>query len=273
MAAVPASGQPQPQALPTPLQFVSHLDLECFRTEPYQPPDTTILTRHINPVLADLPEEEVRLGAREQLCVPVAKNHILPPDEVLAFIQYVDLSCYRIEGQPVDRTLTLSHLNPQLVDLPRREIVITIPEQLCVPVVKNGVYPPDEILRLISYIDLKCYLEEPQEPLYKALTLSHLNPELAGLRPHDVRVTYNKQLCVPVQKNNEEIPPEVLRIVQWIDLEKYDIVTPPLLEPVRLTIDHINPSLKWLPTEEVTIQYGHQLMLPVAKDDMIPPAE
>ena len=76
-----ASAQPQVQALPSALRFISSLDLECFKTSPYTPPATAIVTRHINPVLTGLPVETVTLGLREQLCVPVAKNGVIPPHE------------------------------------------------------------------------------------------------------------------------------------------------------------------------------------------------
>lgn len=270
-SATSASGQPQAQALPTPLRFVSHVDLECFRTDAYQPPAVNIFTRHINPVLTDLPAETVTLGQRQQLCVPVAKNNVLPPPEVLEFVKYVDLACYQIKGITVNRPLNLRHLNPQLQGMPDKDIVITSPNQLCVPVVKNGLYPPAEIRQLVAFIDLKCYLAQPQTPMNKALTLSHLNPVLTNLPTHDANVTYNRQLCVPVQKNDEQMPPEVFNIVRYLDLEKYDISTPALPTPFQLAINHLNPSLSWLPTEPVTMYYGQQLALPVAKNGLIPP--
>jgi hypothetical protein len=274
VATSPATGQtlpPAPLALPTPLRLASHLDLECFKTDPYQLPVTSVFTRHINPVLTDLPSETVIVGAREQLCVPVAKNNVLPPADVLPFIQYVDLSCYRIQGGTVNRTLSLRHLNPQLSTLPAKTVTITTPQQLCVPVVKNGAYPPAEVKALISYIDLKCYLAQPQTVMNKTLTLSHLNPVLTNLERHNATVTYNRQLCVPVQKNNEPIPTEVFNIVRYLDLEKYDIATPALPAPLTLTLNHLNPSLSGLPAEKATIQYGTQLALPVAKNGVIPP--
>ena len=82
----------------TPRAFASALDLECFRINQYAPPATNIVTTHLNPVLANLPVETVTLGVREQLCVPVAKNNVIPPQAVLDFVKYVDLSCYRIQG-------------------------------------------------------------------------------------------------------------------------------------------------------------------------------
>lgn len=271
--AAAASTPPQVQALPSPLRFVSNLDLECYKTDPYVPPITALIgTRHLNPVLAGLPAEANPLGTREQLCVPVAKNNVIPPAEILAFIRYVDLACYRTQGQAVNQTLRLDHLNPQLSGLPTKSVVITAPQQLCVPVAKNGVFPPTEVRRLVSFIDLKCYAAFPQAPLDRSLVLSHLNPVLSNLPRHEARVTYNRQLCVPVQKNNQAIPPDVLDIVRWIDLEKYDIVTPALPAVVNLTINHLNPLLAGLPTERVSMAGAQQLMLPVAKNGVIPPA-
>ncbi|MEV6906588.1 hypothetical protein [Amycolatopsis sp. NPDC051071] len=49
-------------------------------------------------VLAELPPETTRLGERTQLCVPVAKNGVLPPRGILDYVRWVDLSCYRIDG-------------------------------------------------------------------------------------------------------------------------------------------------------------------------------
>jgi hypothetical protein len=273
-AAASAPAQlPTPAALPSPLRFVSYLDLECFPTELYQPPDTVIVTRHLNPVLADLPEEKTRLGVREELCVPVAKNDLFPPRDVLPFIQFVDLSCYRIEGEEVNVPLRLDHLNPLLAELfPAREVAILFPVQLCVPVMKNGVEPPDEVRRLVSFIDLKCYLEKPPEPLGLDLTLTHLNPVLVDrLPPHKAVVLDNRELCVPVQKDDQQIPDDVLNIVRWIDLEKYDIKAEPLREPVTLTLDHLNPLLADLPTEKVTLTQARHLMVPVAKNGEFPP--
>jgi len=115
-------------------------------------------------------------------------------------------------------------------------------------------------------------VESPQVPLNKTITLSHLNPVLGHLPPHGAFITYNRQLCVPVQKNNQAIPFDVFNIIRWIDLEMYDIGTPALTNPFGLNIRHINPSLVNLPPEQVVIQQAFQLGLPVAKNGLIPPA-
>lgn len=273
-AGVAASAPPPApaQALPSPLRFVSNLDLECFPTAPYQPPSTVaIVTRHLNPVLAHLPAEPTPLGTRVQLCVPVAKNNVIPPPEVLQFIRFVDLACYRTTGQNVGFPLQLNHLNPLFATLPPRNVAILSPVQLCVPVMKNGVAPPPAVRRLVSFIDVKCYVETPQVPLNRTVTLTHLNPVLGHLPPAGAAINANRQMCVPVQKNDQQIPPDVLNIVRWIDLEKYDIVTPPLAAPVNLTLNHLNPLLAGLPAEPVTLTQARQLMLPVAKNGLIPP--
>lgn len=259
--------------LPSPARFVSNLDLECFRTTPYTPGPlpAPIVLSHLNPVLAQQARWEITsLGARSQLCTPVAKNGVIPPPGVLDFVQFVDLSCYRISGPSLNRSLVLNHLNPVLGHLPRKEVTVFAPEQLCLPVVKNDSMPPDEVLKLVQYIDLVCYRETPQVAMNESLKLTQLNKELSFLPTAEVRVTFNRQLCVPVRKNNQDIPDDVLKIVQWIDLEKYD-VTALTVPTFSLKLRHINPLLERLPTEEATITGRHQLALPVAKNGFGPP--
>jgi hypothetical protein len=258
-------------AVPTPKELVSSLDLECFKTSPYDPPAVGLTLRHLNPVLSGLPIEPVRLGTRDQLCVPVVKNTAFPPPAALDFIRYIDLSCYRVLGPALDRSLVLSHLNPVLQDLPRKEVRLNRPEQLCVPVAKNGVLPGAEVLRVIRHIDLLCYGLTPNTPMNRALTLRQLNPVFVDqIPPASVRVTYSRQLCVPVYKAGDNVPPDVLDIVRWIDLEKYDIVAP-AITPVNLTLRHLNPVLGNLPAERATLTGAAQLAVPVAKNGQTPP--
>ncbi|MEO3814406.1 hypothetical protein ABGB17_35875 [Sphaerisporangium sp. B11E5] len=258
-------------ALPTPKDLTAYLDLECFRTNPYQPPTTTLTIRHINPVLTGLPIETVTLGQREQLCVPVAKNTQVPPSTVIDFIRYIDLACYKITGTTVTTGLVLSHLNPLFQSLPRTQISMNTPQQLCVPVIKNNVVPPAEVLSLVRHIDLKCYAITPNAPLNQQLSLRQLNPVLVNQIPtHGAQVLYARQLCVPVQKAGDNIPSQIFGIVRWIDLEKFDIVTP-TLPTVTLNLRHINPVLAGLPSETAILQGATQLALPVAKNGNFPP--
>jgi hypothetical protein len=267
--------QRAPLALPSPLRFVSNLDLECFRTSPHTLTLPGALTlSHLNPVLSAAAPWTVppTVGPRMQLCSPVAKNGVLPPTDVLQFIRYIDLACYRIGGPSINVPLTLSHLNPLLTTLPRRQVTVMFPEQLCLPVIKNNSVPPEEVLRLLRFIDLVCYREAPQVPLDLPLNLRQLNPVLGHIPPTDVRVGANRQLCVPVRKNNQQIPDDVLRIVRWIDLEKFDITVPTAFTPVNLQLRHVNPLLASMPIEQAQLQARWQLALPMAKNGQDPPA-
>ncbi|WP_459800205.1 hypothetical protein [Herbidospora sp. RD11066] len=258
-------------ALPSPKMLTAYLDLECFRTNAYQPPPTTLMLRHINPVLANLPTEIVTLGLRDQLCVPVAKNDQQPPPPALDFIKFIDLACYRISGSNVGIGLVLSHLNPLFQNFPRTQVSMGGPQQLCVPVIKNNVVPPAEVLALVRHIDLKCYGVFPNTPMGAQISLRQLNPVLVPQIPnHPVRVGPARQLCVPVQKAGDVIPDQILGIIRWIDLEKFDLdvaATP----QVTLTLRHINPVLAGLPQEQAILTGSGQLALPVAKNGALPP--
>ncbi|TMR30519.1 hypothetical protein ETD85_28880 [Nonomuraea zeae] len=258
-------------ALPTPKDFVSNLDLDCYKTTTYQPPAITLLLRHLNPVLGNLPPVQVTLGQREQLCVPVAKNNVLPPAGVLDYLRFVDLSCYRVTGPAINQTLGLRHLNPVLQNVPGISVTLNLPQHLCVPVAKNGVVPAPDILRVISHIDLLCYAHQPNPSMNRALTLTQLNPVLTGQIPtRTVQVTAARQLCVPVQKSGDDIPPDVLTIVRWVDLEKFD-VSSPAISPVPLTLRHLNPVLGNLPPEDLRLTGAAQLAVPVSKNGVVPP--
>jgi hypothetical protein len=200
-------------------------------------------------------------------------GHEQPDPAGLNFIRFVALACYRTSGATVNLPLNLRHLNPALAGQPPKNVVVTAaPTQLCLPVAKNGVLPPPEVLRLVSSIGLKCYAETPAVALNRALSLSHLSPVLGGLPAHQAAVTTNRQLCLPVQTTTQAIPADVLNIVRWIDLERYDIATPPLAAPVHLTLTHLNPAFASLPTETASLASAQQLMLPVATNGLIPPA-
>lgn len=271
--AATAAPQKSPILPPSPLRYVSSLDLECFRTTPYTPPPLAapIVLSHLNPVLAEQARWTIQsLGPRTQLCSPVAKNGQIPSEDVLDFVRYTDLSCYRITGPNINYPVKLSHLNPVLKDFPVRGVTLGAPEQLCVPVIKNQSVPPDEVLRFVRYIDLACFRETPQASLNTQLKLTQLNKELSDIPTTLVDVRLNRQLCVPVRKNNQEIPDDVLKIVQYIDLEKFDIAapTPPA---VQLRLRHINPLLTGLPIEPATLVGREQLAVPMAKNGQIPP--
>ncbi|MDN3359973.1 hypothetical protein [Actinomadura sp. DC4] len=266
---VPASSA---QVLPGPRAFVSNLDLECRRTNPYTPAFPPFLTRHLDPALTGLPAERVVLGPRQQLCVPVAKSGVIPPRGVIDFIRHVDLSCYQIKGLSVNFTLRLRQLNPVLAGLPGHTAVMGSPQQLCVPVIKNGSVPPPDVVALVRYIDLKCYAITPTFAPGTSLSLTHLNPVLSGVPPHRGILRNSRQLCVPVRKANQAVPAAILNIVRWIDLEKFDLATTTAISPVQLRLSHINPLLAGLPVERAVVSGPLQLAVPVAKNGVIPPS-
>lgn len=196
------------------LAYVRWIDLACYeaRSEPTE--NYELKLSHLNPVLREmgLPAEKVTVGALEQVCVPVAKNGVAPPDDVLRVVEHVDVACYEIRPHDVTREfrLHLTHLNPVLRRLGLTEDKVTVgtPEQLCVPVAKNGHKPPDGALRYVRWMDLKKYeAKSSAERRPIPLTLSHLNPQYASSSRFDIELWGIDQLAVPVAKNGQ-VPPD-----------------------------------------------------------------
>ena len=273
--ALPSAVTAQP--LPTPGQFVRNLDVRCYKI-PNQPPlNVNLRLDHLNPVLVNqgLPPEFVTLFEPQELCVPVQKDHQVPPDNVLPFIRYVDLKCYRISGPPLGVTLNLSQLNPVIASKFGQEVKVAVhePQQLCVPVAKNNLIPPPEIRRLISQLDIKCYRVESDQIVGGDVNLTHLNPLFSNTSPELVKFVQQgpRQLCVPVAKNQQIPPSEVLPIIRFSDVLCYDILGAPL--NMQLALTHLNPVLRnmGLPVENVPVTGSTKLCVPVAKNGVFPP--
>ena len=101
----------------------------------------------MNPLFSGTPTEATTIvgPAPQQLCVPVAKNNQNPnPAAVAQIIRYSDVLCYNHVGLPLDKALTLKHLNPVLraMGLPDEHVKVTESHKLCVPVAKNNMFPP-----------------------------------------------------------------------------------------------------------------------------------
>jgi len=267
----------QAAALPTPFRFVSQLDLKCYKTPSAVVPNQPLQLTHLNPVLQGmgLPPEYVVVRELQETCVPVAKNNVMPDASVFPFARFVDLACYRIDAPPVTTAvnLVLTHLNPVLrqMGVPQEAVTLGRAQQLCVPVAKNNVIPPADVLRVVQHIDMKCYDVNVNYGLNRNLNIRHLNPVLAGLPPENNFVSWRQQLCVPVAKNNQPIPPDVLNIIRWLDLEKFQIQAPPLPNAVPLVLRHLNPLLANWPQTQVSLYQASTLLLPVAKNNVIPP--
>jgi hypothetical protein len=263
------------QALPSPKALVSGLDLECYRT-PGQALNVELTLTHLNPVLQalGLPQHKVKIKELAQTCVPVRKNNSMPGPLALSFIRHIDFACYRLEAEqfPNPIAINLTHLNPVLANLPQHNVFLEGPAQLCLPVAKNGVLPPPEVLALVQYIDLECYQTDPQPHPQFTVGLTQLNPQLNVIPPHPMTLDWQpRQLCVPVRKNAQFIPPPFLNVIRWIDLEKFSANPAVLIAPVNVQLQHLNPLFANLPWIPVVLHEAAALLVPVAKNGAIPP--
>lgn len=271
LGAVPMPGHAQLPA--SPRRFVDFLDVRCYQISNQPPLNVPLRLGHLNPVLSGLPIESVTLQDPQQLCVPVQKETQVAPADTAAFIKFVDWKCYGITGPAVNFPLTLTQLNPIISNLfgPTLNVTLRQPQQLCVPVVKNGVTPPANVLQLVQWLDVKCYGIDPVQTIVKPITLTHLNPLFATLPKEVSQVGVPSQVCVPVTKNGAQPPANILPYIQYADVLCYGASGNPLGQ--NLTLSHINPVLTamGLPRENVFIGNSLKLCVPVAKNGVFPP--
>ena len=266
---IPASVQAQLPA--SPRRFVDFLDVRCYAITNQPALGLALRLDHLNPVLQNLPFENVTLGSPQQLCVPVQKETNVPPADTLPFIRFVDWKCYGITGEPINVPLNLTQLNPVMANLFGPNVAVTLrePQQLCVPVVKNTANPPANVLQLVRELDVKCYRAENTSTITKQIKLTHLNPLFGGIAPEISTVGVPQQLCVPVMKNQKVPPANILPYVQYADVLCYRASGAPLGQ--NLMLRHINPQLTTLPIENVFIGSSLKLCVPVAKNGVFPP--
>lgn len=274
--------------LPTPYDLVSNLDLACHNVRGGQTPARSVTINHLNPVLraVGMKKELAQLGRLEQLCVPVAKNNVTPPRPALDYIRWIDLACYKAESDYIPpeelNPLKLSHLNPVLreMGLPPEKVIVGPLEQVCVPVEKKKpnasddeqIEPPDYVKRLIEHVDVACYAIKPHNETDDFhLHLTHLNPVLKD-KEDDITAKMPEQLCVPVAKNGWIPPRNIRSIVQWIDLKKYEAVSPEVApRPIPLTLSHLNPLYAESESFDIHMYGIDQIAVPVAKNGKTPP--
>ena len=139
IASTPAQAQ-------IPDSVIPYLDLKCYGiTDPNGGPlpalNFPLHLDHLNPLFQQLgiPPEDVLLLDPFQLCVPVAKNGVIPPGEAREYIQYIDLKCYHMETDPtpLNLGLVLIHLNPVLHGFQPEFVTVQDPQKGCVPVAKT----------------------------------------------------------------------------------------------------------------------------------------
>ncbi len=260
------------EELPTPFDFVSNLDLACYESTAEPPPAAGVELHHLNPAMKGM-SQQAALGDLERVCLPVMKNGSEPPAETLDFIRWVDLACYKATAEPVDVSLDIRHLNPQLAGLPDETVRVVELRQLCLPVRKRRLLMnppiPEHVQRLIEHVDVACYrLEEDTLDANLPLTLSHHNPIVKSLDLDDraTNLRSARQLCLPVSKNDQEVPPDVLHVVQWVDFLRYALDPVPPVS-IALRLRHLNPLYAAQPWFDVTLSTppNLQLMVPIAK--------
>jgi hypothetical protein len=194
-----------------------------------------------------------------------------------AFVRNLDVRCYKIPNQPrLGVNLRLDHLNPALVGmgLPFEQVDVAEPQELCVPVYKNGIQPPATVFPFIRFLDWKCYgITGPS--LNLPLNLNQLNPVITNIlgATANIVVREPQQLCVPVQKNNSVPPAAVLQLLRWLDVKCYRVDNaPPIPAGAAVTLSHLNPLIT-NPAETVNfLAPAHQLCVPVMKNQVPPPA-
>jgi hypothetical protein len=127
--------------------------------------------------------------------------------------------------------------------------------------------------QFVRFLDLRCYQILDQPPLNVPLVLTHLNPVLinAGAPAENVVLQEPQDLCVPVRKENQVIPPQSLPFLQYADLKCYGIQGPPL--NLTLQLSQLNPVIAGLfgPNATVVVREPQQLCVPVIKEDQMPP--
>ena len=274
------SGTAAAQQLPTPLGLASQLDLECHAAQGPAPVQSLFL-RQLNPVLqGKLPNQVAQIGALEDVCVPVAKNNQIPGPNAFSIARWVDLACYDASAPLVDVKVHLSHLNPVLANLPNEVVTLKKLDQFCAPVKKNNVNPPPAVHAIVKHFDFACYeLEEPTQNVQFPLMLSHLNPVIQGMNLPNraVRMQRAKQLCVPVAKNNQPVPQPALSFISWLDFLRYDVTplapaaVPAYQAPIPLVLTHLNPLFTNAPSFATVLQAPLKLLVPVAKNNVLPP--
>jgi len=212
------------QVFPPPpaLDYIQWIDLACYNMQTNPTPlGLPLILRHLNPVLQQLgaQPEFVVVQDPQKVCVPVAKifpdgTPAFPPPPILMSIQYIDQKGYGITDTagnplpPLGIPLHLDHLNRALQawGAPPEDVLTDVPQQLTVPVAKNGILPSAVDLPVISMIDEKCYAlldpnGNPLPPLLLPQVLFQLNPVLQNVPPTPVLIQEPQQLCVPVAKS------------------------------------------------------------------------
>jgi hypothetical protein len=220
-------------------------ELACFDT-PGAPLGLELRLTELDPALAQLGVTAHSAAVRElvRTCVavgPAATRAAVPP---------VDLACYRIEAAPLPEPamLAVAYTSELLALVPDHTATLVQPVELCLPVVRDGAAPPaPDVRRLIQSIALECCaVDGPGRPI-----------------------------CVPVAKNSERIPRDVLDVVRRVGVERLAFrsagpAAAPGAPGTRVVLHHLNPLLATLPAVAVVLHQASGRMVPVSR--RAPPA-
>jgi hypothetical protein len=264
----------------SPRRFVDNLDERCYQILPPQPPlNLQLALSFLDPVLVKkgLHPDAVVLQEPQKLCVPIEKNNTPPPGDTLPFIANLDWKCYGVKGASLGVKLQLTQLNKIAAKLlgPTVDVTVGEPQQLCVPVMKNKFVPQPAVQHLVQFVDVECYaVKSNQKVAGQAITLSHLNPLFKTRPPETLKFTAPPtQLCVPVAKDGQTPPSDVLPFVQHADVLCYPMGGINLDSLLTLTqLDPVMLAHKVAP-EKVSAGAARSLCLPVAKDGDLPPGK
>ena len=172
-----------------------------------------------------------------------AQAQVQPPSPYELASQ-LDFECRPAQGVAPAPQVFIRQLNPVLQNrLPNQMANLGALEQVCVPVAKNGQIPAPRALPIAAMIDLACY-RATAAPVDVDVTLSHLNPVLAGLPDEDVHLINLQQVCVPVNKNDTELPPAIKQIVSSFDFACYELLEPTSSADKTLVLSHLNPVIQ-----------------------------
>ena len=241
-------------------------DLECFDTRG-APLHLELRLSHLDPALVQLGVADHSVVVRElvQTCIAVARRGV--PEAARSVVPPADLACYRIDAAPLPgpTALAVQHGDPALALLPGHGATLTRPVELCLPVTRDGAAPPPDVRRLVQFIALECYAVDPGPHAALDLGLTALDPR-AGVADHALALGADRrELCVPVAKNSERIPSDVLGVLRWIGVEKLAATRPAAVPATRAVLRQLNPLLATLPAAAVVLDRAGGLMVPVSR--------
>ena len=268
-------------ALPSsPRRFVDNLNERCYQFLGNPAALNLPLTlTFLDPVLVKmgLDPGSVVLLAPQRLCVPVETKGVPPPPDTLPYISYLDWECFGITGPSLGISLDLNQLNPVIAALLGSGVTVTVgaPQQLCVPVTKNGAILTTEVQKLVEYVDVECFgVTSSQQIAGKVVTLNHLNPIFVGRAAENVTFPTPgpTQLCVPVAKNGDMPSSDILPYVEYSDVLCYpmlgvsldSILTLTQLDPILLNVLFVKPAT-------FSVGGSRSLCVPVEKNHDLPP--